>query len=130
MIKKVILHYQHSPSCELEVDWASNFLKRARGLSFKKNLNHHGLLFSFNRPTRTPFWMWGMKIAIDLIWIKGDQVIGWEENLRPPRSNWSLVFPYFLKKYRPPKPVDQVLELPTGWGRKIMREDLVSLQIQ
>lgn len=72
----------------------------------------------FGKLLRPPFWMWGMLFPIDLIWISGKRIVGWEENLKPPNSKLHLFFPYFLKRYHPPEPVDAVLEVEAGFCQK------------
>lgn len=107
------------PNNELLPVWvASTWLKKMRGLAFHKTLPAKGMLFLFNKPTHIPFWMWGMRFAIDLIWLCDSHVIGWEENLKPPQSMMHLLFPYFLKRYHPPKSIDAALEVEAGFCRK------------
>lgn len=62
--------------------------------------------------------MWGMRFPIDLIWITDRRIVGWEENLLPPKSMGHLFSPWFLKQVRPPKPVDMVLEVTAGFCRR------------
>lgn len=76
------------------------------------------MLFVFNRPGWYPFWMWGMRLPMDLIWLRKNRVVGYEENLQPPASFWHLLFLFFLKCYRPPELVDGVLEVPAGFCRQ------------
>ena len=116
----------------LSVGVADTPLARARGLSFARTLPGDGLLFIFGRPSRSPFWMWGMSFPIDLIWISGGRVVGWEENLRPEALWRSLFFPFLLKRYSPPVPVDAVLEVEAGFCRKRvwMQNEEVGVQVQ
>ncbi|MDO8644713.1 MAG: DUF192 domain-containing protein [bacterium] len=103
---------------KLNVLVASTWFGRLKGLSFQKKLPGDGMLFVFEKPARTPFWMWGMRFPIDLIWIANGRVVGWEENLPFPKSMGSLFFPWFLKQYRPPESVDMVLEVTAGFCRR------------
>jgi uncharacterized membrane protein (UPF0127 family) len=51
-----------------------------------------------------------MKFPIDIVWINGDKIVGFEENVQPmPGARDSD-----LKIYYPPAPVNKVLELKAG----------------
>lgn len=76
------------------------------GLAGRESLaNDRGMLFAFNTPFLSPFWMKGMKFPIDIIWIANGIVIGAVENAVP-NGGEAL--------YYPPRPVDFVLEVPAG----------------
>ena len=51
-----------------------------------------------------------MKIPLDMIWIKGDRIVGITEQVHPDfqKSFWQLPI------YYPPEAVDKVLEVPAG----------------
>lgn len=88
------------------------------------------MLFLFQQPARTPFWMWGMLFPIDLIWVSRGRVVGWEENLVPLKSKFHLLFPYFLKRYRPLEPVDAVLEVKAGFCKREGMDKSVEMAIE
>ncbi len=85
---------------------------RSRGLGSRDDLpDGRGMLFVFEEPSIRTFWMKGMRFCIDIVWIKGDAVIGFEDNVcdEPGVSDADL------KRYPSPDPVSLVLELPGGW---------------
>ncbi len=78
------------------------------GLSKETSLNDDsGMLFVFKESTQAFFWMKGVKFSLDIIWIKDNKVIGFEQNLPTeldvPDSQ--------LKIYSSPGKVDYVLEV-------------------
>ena len=90
---------------------AETFLEMARGLSGRDGLpDGLGMLFVFPRSARHRFWMRGMKFPIDIVWIRGEKVVGFAENMQPEpgKAMWSL------KIYYPPGDVDLVLEINAG----------------
>ncbi|MBI4125685.1 MAG: DUF192 domain-containing protein [Deltaproteobacteria bacterium] len=97
---------------------AEGRLARLLGMSFRGAWKKEGMLFVFKKQGRYPFWMWGMRLPIDLVWLKKRTVVGFEENLQPPASRWHLLFPFLLRRYRPPEAVDGVLEVPAGFCRQ------------
>jgi len=106
------------------VEVAQTFEERIRGLSGRTGLKRgEGMLFIFEKPDLHSFWMKGMIFSLDLIWIKGDQVVGISEDL-PPDSSASP------KIYYPPTSVDKVLEINGGLVAKygIRIGDTVELQ--
>jgi uncharacterized membrane protein (UPF0127 family) len=70
-----------------------------------------GIYFPFNPPAVTSFWMKGMVIPIDIIWIAGGRVVGIEANVPPPSGGEDE---RSLPRYAPPQPVDGVLEITAG----------------
>jgi len=51
-----------------------------------------------------------MNFSIDIVWLQGDVVIGWETDLPVPLPQLTVEPPI----YESPEPVNQVLELPAG----------------
>jgi len=97
------------------VEIASTTLEKSRGLSGRDGLAEgSGMFFIFDAPSDYGFWMKDMKFPIDIIWIKGDMVVGFSENAAPEPGKpiWEL------KIYRPPEPVDRVLEVNAGTAVK------------
>ena len=70
-----------------------------------------GMLFVYATKRIRPFWMMGMKIPIDIIWLADDRVVGINRSVPPPLPGQAPVRIY------PPKPVDMVLETAAGWSR-------------
>ena len=101
--------------------------KRAHGLSGRSLLSENeGMLFVFEEKDIMPaFWMKDMSFAIDIIWINDGVVIGISERVQPEpeRSESELTL------YRPPGPIDYVLEVSAGFSEKnrIGNGDLVEL---
>lgn len=107
-----------------EVEIADEPLEHSRGLSGRTNLpGNQGMLFMFNDIASRKFWMNGMQFPLDIIWILGDEIIGFSENL-PPASGTDYPL------YSPPAPVDKVLEINAGLVEKLglKIEDKVSLK--
>jgi len=94
---------------EFKADIADTPLKRQQGLSGRENLqDDEGMLFVFTRPGAQRFWMMGMLIPIDIIWISDGKVVGFEKNAEPEPG----VAVHNLTIYSPPLPVELVLEVP------------------
>ena len=75
------------------------------------------MLFIFPKPARQNFWMKDMKFPIDILWIKGDKIIGVAENAALPITGQELEI------YSSPEEADRVLEINAGkareWGVKV-----------
>jgi uncharacterized membrane protein (UPF0127 family) len=102
-------------SKSFSVDVASDAATRAQGLSGRESLGDgEGMYFIFDKPENYGFWMKDMKFAIDIIWIRGNKVVGIDENVEPepgkPLSD--------LKIYYPPQEIDRVLEVNAGTAEK------------
>lgn len=84
--------------------------ERARGLMGRPSLdNDEGMLFIFPGETSPGFWMQGMLISVDLIWIDSRlNVVGVTANVPPHSGSGSPPL------YHPPKPVLYVLEVAAG----------------
>jgi len=94
---------------KFEVEVADSVLKKARGLSNRGGLpENKGMLFVFDISGQYPFWMKGMNFPLDIIWIKGDKIIGIEKNIPPPAAG------EILKSYQPAESIDKVLEINAG----------------
>ena len=108
------------------VEIADTVDKRARGLSGHAFLKENeGMLFLFNQPAIQNFWMKEMNFPIDIIWVRGDRVIGFTENVPAPIIGETLPI------YSSPEPVDRVLEVNAGLVRKynIKINDKINLNI-
>lgn len=85
--------------------------EREKGLSGRETIGvNEGMLFLFDKEGKYSFWMKGMRFPIDIIWIRGGRIVGFEENIDPQIG----VREADLKLYYPPEPVDRVLELKAG----------------
>jgi hypothetical protein len=100
----------------LYVEIADSEDERKKGLSGTKSLpENEGMLFSFGQENVLPsFWMKGMLIPIDIIWIDEWEVVKIHENIQPePEKSDSE-----LTKYYPDGPVDLVIEVNAGFSGK------------
>lgn len=79
------------------------------GLDSEKKLD--GMLFVFDEPVETSFWMKDMLFAIDLFWIKNGEIIEIEKNMLPPID---LQSQEKLMIYESPGLIDMVLEVTVG----------------
>jgi len=91
-----------------KVDIAENFPQQQRGLGGRESLpEEQGMYFIFDSVRTQSFWMLGMKFPLDIIWINGDRIIGYEENV--PLDTTAMP-----KIYNSPAPADKVLEINAG----------------
>lgn len=91
-----------------QVEIADSFLERQKGLSNRKSLKENeGMLFVFPIAANYGFWMKNMNFSIDIVWLKGDNVVGISENLTQDNSKP-------LKVYYPPENIDKALEISAG----------------
>ena len=71
--------------------------------------NDEGMLFIFPSETSPAFWMQGMLISLDIIWIDSRlNVVGIASNVPPHSGSGSP------PTYHPPQPVQYVLEVSAG----------------
>ncbi len=116
------------------VEIADTEIERNLGLSGRESLaKGSGMLFVFDEPAVYGFWMKDMNFPIDIIWISGNKIIGWEENVNPepgiPDSD--------LKRYYPPEAIYMALEVPAGTvssenigvGDEISLQNMVELHV-
>lgn len=99
---------------EIQVEVAKTNEERGKGLSNRTKLDEKsGMIFVFNNE-KPVFWMKDTKIALDMIWIKNNKIIGIDKNVQPeigvPESR--------LKKYPSPDSIDYVLEVNGGFSDK------------
>ena len=93
------------------VEVANSMASRSQGLSGKAGLGEdEGMLFIFSTSSVQGFWMKDMKFALDMIWIKGEKIVGFAENVKPEPEK-SI---FGLTVYYSPEAVDRVLEVKAG----------------
>lgn len=91
--------------------------ERAAGLSGYAGLPEDaGMLFVYAEPQQPSFWMKGMEIALDIIWLRDGIVVQIHADVPPaagdtPDEN--------LPRYRPDEPVTHVLELNAGSAARL-----------
>ncbi len=86
--------------------------QKAKGLGYRDELVRDGAMyFDFGTEYKYGFWMMGMKFPIDIIWIKGDIVVGIEKKVPAPMPGTPESA---LKLYYPPQAIDRVVEINAG----------------
>ena len=107
---------------QYDVEIADTMMKQVKGLSSRSSLaSANGMLFVFASSSMQSFWMHGMLIPLDFVWINQGQVIGITENVSADSK----------AIYRSPQPANQVLELNAGVVARdgIKVGDIVELKI-
>lgn len=90
----------------VDVEVVDTSSERMQGLSGKRGLQQgNGMLFLFERPQNLSFWMRDMNFAIDMVWVRGEEVVGVTDRVQPES---------FPERFHPPEPADRVLEIPAG----------------
>ena len=90
------------------VDVADEPEERLLGLSNRESLGkNRGMIFLFEKENLYGFWMKDMFFPIDIVWIKGNQIVGFSEDLEPDDLSDRPL-------YYPPDLVDKVLEINAG----------------
>ena len=85
---------------------------QSRGLGGRARLGPgEGMLFVYPDKGRRTFWMRGMLIAIDIIWLDNNRIIHIEHRVPPPAPGTP---PGQLPTYVSPEPANGVLEIATG----------------
>jgi uncharacterized membrane protein (UPF0127 family) len=99
---------------ELVADVAETNEQRTKGLSVKDSLGENeAMLFVFSTSREHSFWMKGMKLPIDIIWIDEDkEVVHIEHSLEP------CIPDEFCQPYKPDKDSLYVLETVAGFAQK------------
>jgi len=100
---------------KIMVEVAKSTPDREKGLGDRKSLEKDsGMLFIFDtKKVRPVFWMKGMLMPIDIIWIADSMVIKIDKNAPAPTAGTSDAQ---LTKYSTGKPVDYVLEVEAGYS--------------
>lgn len=73
-----------------------------------------GMYFPYDTPQRPTFWMKGMLIPIDILWVADGRIVGIERDVPPPTDFKTELLP----TYRPDVEVTGVLELEAGSAEK------------
>lgn len=101
-----------TPTGQLNVAVAENQLDQARGLGGCKSLpKRSGMYFPYMTKQEPVFWMKGMLVPIDIVWIEGNKVVKVDAYIPPPskgRLDEELI------RYSAPRPIDAVLEVEAG----------------
>lgn len=102
----------HTPTKALSVALATTPEAQSKGLGGCRYIpKNSGMYFVFTDNSQRTFWMKGMRIPIDIVWISQGRVVGIEKNVpNLPRSTSDSDLP----QYKSPVPVDAVLEVEAG----------------
>lgn len=96
----------------IAVEVARTAQEQARGLGGRSSLpKGGGMLFPFDAAKRRTFWMKGMLIPIDILWIREGKIVAIDANVPPPRSKEA---PAILSHV-----ADLVLEVPAGFSKEM-----------
>lgn len=90
------------------VEIADSDVERIAGLSGRAGLaSGRGMLFLHEESAVQSYWMKGMAFPIDIIWIDGDEIVGFVEAAQPEEPPLTI--------YTSSEPVDKVLEVSSGF---------------
>lgn len=93
------------------VELAKTTKDQEQGLSGRTTLpQDQGMLFIFKQAARYPFWMKGMKIPLDIIFIKDNKIVTIFQNVPVPKDPKATNLPVYISD----QPVNYVLELNAG----------------
>lgn len=96
----------------IRVEVARTAREQARGLGGRASLPRgEGMLFPFDAAEHRTFWMKGMLIPLDIVWIRKDRIVAIDANVPPPRSHET---PAVVGQV-----ADLVLEVPAGFAREM-----------
>ena len=109
-----------SQTLPLTLEVVNTPVSLSKGLGDRTEIGSDGMLFVFQEPTETHFWMYGMLFDLDLIWIKGDTVVEITESVPAPKNAeaQSKSTNRNLSRYPSPGEIDMVLEVPAGFSRE------------
>jgi uncharacterized membrane protein (UPF0127 family) len=97
---------------KFNVEMATTMAEQSCGLSGRTGLgDNQGMIFIFGSGSTQTFWMKDMTFALDMIWISGNKVVGFAQDVPPPAPGTQL---WQLKLYSSPSAVDKVLEVNAG----------------
>ena len=86
--------------------------EQARGLGGRSSLlKGRGMLFPFDAAKPRVFWMKGMLIPIDILWIREGKMVAIDANVAPPRLHET---PVIVSQV-----ADMVLEVPAGFAQEM-----------
>lgn len=119
-----VLHAGEMPQAEVvvrgevfRVDVADNLATQTLGLGGRKTLGpHQGMLFVYTEKGNHGFWMRGMFIPIDIIWLDNRRVVHIESRVPPPAPGTP---DFRLPTYAPNIPANFVLEIAAGRARAL-----------
>lgn len=100
---------------DFKVELANTPAKIELGLSYRQSIGAEGMLFVLPRQMVASFWMKGMVIPLDIVWINCDdqcRIVDLTKNIQPPKNPTQTIG---LDTVQPVAPVNYVLEVPAGF---------------
>lgn len=96
---------------ELNVLIADSYAEQVQGLSGTEvdTLEADGMLFVYETEKERTFWMHQMNYNLDMVWIRGAEVVKIEENIPAPKEGENP-----MRFHSMPFAIDAALELPAG----------------
>jgi uncharacterized membrane protein (UPF0127 family) len=112
---------------DLSVRLADNAWERQRGLSgfTIEDVKAQGMLFVFKDAEVREFWMKGMNLDLDVLWIKDGKIVAVDEGVKAPKPGEEPA-----RMTSKPVPVDMVLEVPAGYAQQFDLNPGTLLKIQ
>lgn len=108
-----IVDQNGNAKASLNVEIADTNEKRNKGLGYRESLaTDSGMLFIHETPKKYTYWMKGMEIPLDIMWIMDDTVADIIPNIPPPIEGQSEET---LERYSSTVEVNRVLETNAGF---------------
>ena len=96
----------------IDVEVARSMEEQAKGLGGRSSLKKGtGMVFPYDGPGPRAFWMMGMLIPLDILWIRGGKVVAIEAKIPPPSPDKPLAVYSHV--------ADLVLEVPAGYAHEM-----------
>jgi len=74
----------------LTVEIAETREEQEKGLAFRPALGpNEGMLFWYNSPRPRSLWVYGIDFPVDMVFIRGNRVVDYQENIPPPSKTWN-----------------------------------------
>ena len=95
----------------IDVEVARSLEEQAKGLGGRSSLKKGtGMVFPYDGPGPRAFWMMGMLIPLDILWIRGGSIVAIEAKIPPPSPDTPLAVYSHV--------ADLVLEVPAGYAHE------------
>ncbi len=96
----------------IDVEVARSIEEQAKGLGGRSSLKKGtGMVFPYDGPGPRAFWMKGMLIPLDILWIRDGKIVAIEAKIPPPSPGKPLAVYGHV--------ADLVLEVPAGYAREM-----------
>lgn len=99
----------------LTVEVAETREQQEKGLAFRPSLGaNEGMLFWYNSPRPRRLWVYGVNFPVDMVFIRGNRVVDYQENIPPPAETYQD--PAVVTSL---EDADSVLHLPAGRAQEL-----------